>query len=507
MQLADKTILNILAKSCGGFLLIISSVVMVRHFSKVEYATFLQVMLIVNTIIGLAFLGIPQSIYYYYPRLLNRARFLAQSMALSLLIGFAGATIVFCLMNSFAHWLSNPQLSQYGLVASLMIFLRGSSLFREPILISHGALIIGSCLTLICDLIFYVPLIVGVCFSVSLPVLFKIILIACGLEFTIYVVIVFSLFIIENNNHFREVSVSTDLIDVKLKDQLLYALPIGVSSYLGVIGKQIDQYIVSVFFSPANFAVYSRGALRIPVLHSIQITINNIMMPQYVNAYRSGDINGFLDCFHHCIQKVAKVKYPVFAFLFAIAPSLITLLYTKDYIEATGILRTYLIYLLAGVTTYAIIPRASGRTGYIMHATVISISSNIILSLLLIWRCGPIGAAIATVISGVTMALYLLYRSSQILGVSIKEIFPWLYLAKLLTVTLLASFPIYCLEYFFHPDGITLAAVLLAYAIIFGYTYIFLMMRYRLISTDDMDILSRWLRIDVKLWLRKITLC
>lgn len=507
MKLADQAIINIFAKSSEAILLIISSVVMVRYFSKSEYGTFLQIMLIVNTTIGLSYLGIPQSIYYFYPRALNPSRLVAQSIVISLFISLVVASGVYWLWNSLANILNNPELSQYGTIGSLLIFLRGPSSFREPILISNGSLIINSCATVICNLIIYAPLICAPFFLLSLSALLKMVLIATCFELSIYLATGLNLCIRERKRHPRETNVSSELADVSLKDQLLYALPIGISSYLGIIGKQMDQYIVSIFFSPNNFAVYSRGAMRIPVLHSIQITINNIMMPRYVKAYSSGDIKTFLDCFHRCIEKVAKVKYPVFAFLFAVAPSLVTLLYTSDYIEAASILRAYLLYLLTTVTVYAIIPRASGRTGCIMYGTAISISINIALSLVLIWMLGPIGAALGTVISGVITALYLLHRSCGILSVSFKDIFPWSYLGKLLMVTLAASFPVYCVEFWFEPQGIQLGGVLMGEGIMFGYVCMFLMMKCQLISSDDMELLSRWLRIDAALWLRRLTFC
>ncbi|OPX36125.1 MAG: hypothetical protein B1H11_07975, partial [Desulfobacteraceae bacterium 4484_190.1] len=56
-------------------------------------------------------------------------------------------------------------------------------------------------------------------------------------------------------------------------------------------------------------------------------------------------------------------------------------------------------------------------------------------------------------------------------------------------------------------QGIKLAALLGLEAISYSYIYLLLMMKYALISIDDMEILGRWLRIDLKKWLPKVTFC
>ena len=77
--------------------------------------------------------------------------------------------------------------------------------------------------------------------------------------------------------------------------------------------------------------------MRIPILSTIHFTVNNIMMPRYVESYKNGDSKTFLHYFHLCIEKVAKINIPVFAFMFAISPSFIILLYTEEYAGAAWI--------------------------------------------------------------------------------------------------------------------------------------------------------------------------
>lgn len=489
-------------------MLLISSIVLVRYLSKSEYGTFLQAMLIVNTAIPLILFGFPQSIYYFYPLAHNSRGLLARTVGVSLCLSVVAGLGIFLLRENLSHWLNNPNLLKYVILMSLIIFFRGSSLFREPILISCGRLILNSVLTLTCNLVIYISLITGVFLSVSLGGLLTIMTISTAFEFFVYLLSTSNVLIKDTPNNNTADSGTSKLNKVSLLDQFRYSFPIGASGYLGAIGKQMDQYLVSIFFMPSDFAVYSRGAIRLPALDTIQLTLNNIMMPHFVKAYASGDIPTFLKDYHRCIEKIAKVKYPIFAFLFATSPMWITLFFTTEYIGAATIFRVYLISLLIGVTTYGAIPRITGNTGCIFHGMIIAVASNLILSLILISILGPLGAALGTIISSTMTATYLLYRSSIMLSLHIKNLFPWSFLGSLLKVSLLSSIPVYVLAFFWGPEGpLNLLGFLAVSGLLYVYICLFLMMKYKLISIDDMETLSGWLRIDLKVWLPKVTFC
>ncbi len=506
MNLAEKTILNILAKSSQAVLLMLSSIVMVRYFPKHEYGTFLQIMLITNTVIMFSFMGLPQSIYYYYHRVINQPGFIVRNVILSICVGGIVAFIVYLLKDALSVWFNNPLLAEYGLVLALIIFFQAPSYFREALLISHGSLIINSIFTVCWNLIFFGPIIIVAFFSVTLNVLLNVLVMSCLLLFCLYLSAMAWIWYHTETMSSLEADEANEREEISLKTQLWYSLPIGLSSYIGTIGRQIDQYIVSIFFLPRDYAIYSRGAMRIPVLDTIQFTINDIMMPHYVKAYKAGDIETFLRDFHLCTEKVAKIKYPVFALLFAVAPSIMTFLYTEEYVDAASILRVYICLLLSSVTVYGIIPRASGQTSSILRATILSLVVNVTFSLLLVSRIGSIGAAIATVASVIITAIYYLHLSCRILGVSFTQIFPWKYLAELLLVCLTASIPVYIMEYLFSPQGGKLFFLLLADGVVYVYCLLFLLMRTHLIHHDDIELFQKWLKFDVEKVLKKITL-
>ena len=495
MNLADKTIINIIAKSGEAVLLLTSSVVMVRFLNKQEYGTFLQIMLVMNTAIMFTVLGIPQSIYYHFHKTGKKAAFILQNLILAIILGFVAAPIFYLLSNHISRWINNPLLADYCYVIILLVFLRVPLAIREPLLISRGNLLLNSTALIISNFLFYIPIIIAAFFSVGLKTIMNILLVFTVVDYVFFLTLM--VWLIRRVQR-EETTSPDDGTKVSVLEQLRYAMPIGISSYVGVIGRQIDQYIVSVFFNPRSYAVYSRGAIRIPVLSSIQFTLNDIMMPYYVKDYLDGNIKSFLDRYHGCIKNVAKINFPVFVFLFMVAPSLISFFYTVEYIGAAPVFRAYLFLLLINITTYGIIPRVSGKTRSIFYATVINVSMNILLSCLLVPYLGAVGAAIATVFCNFIGSIYYISVSCKLLNISWIKIFPWKFLVSLLSFSLIAGLPVYGINQFLVKIDCNLFVSLSLDGLIYLIGIIILFMRSNILSEDDFKTLSRWLRFDTK---------
>ena len=502
MKFADKVIINIAAKSSSAFLLLISSMIMVRSLSKDEYGTFMQVMLVVNSSIMFSFLGFPQSIYYFFQKTISPKKFIVRNVIFSCGIGIVISLLLYLSMPKIAILLNNPVLNLYTLHITLILLMRAPSSIRIPILISSQRLLLNSVLIVVSNITLFLPIMITALLSKSLKLMLFVFVISSCFEFFLYIASMCSvLFQLRGNPDEKG---KDRLINVTLKDQVIYAFPIGISSYLGVVGKFIDQYIVSIFYLPVDYALYSRGAIKIPVLSTIQNTIANLVMPKYMEAHQKDDIKSIIDIYHSCAEKVAKINFPVFSFLFATAPSLFVIMFTQEYAAASSILRVYLLGLVFGFTAYGTIPRVTGRTSYVFYSTILFVLLNICLSLILVFILGPIGAAFATLTAGIISAFFLLYKSCKILSVSFARILPWFFLFKLMGISLIASLPIYCLSFYFQPLGIHLIGLLFLEAVIYLYLLIVMLMRSGLIYSDDIDLLKRWLRFDIGKVLRKL---
>ena len=498
MRFEDKATLNILARASTSVFLLASSVIMVRYLSKEDYGTFLQLMLILNTVIMLAFVGLPQSIFYYYPQTRDRRHLVRQTLLIGFSISILAAAIVFFSKNVLASWLNNPGLAYFGDIISLLIFCQGPIAFRDPILLSQNALVLNSIATLISCMLNFIPLFIGLFLGVDLRGILLIFL--CSNIVNLFIFLGMIAFILRGSDSDGITSIENNKLRHKISvwEQIRYSFPIGLATYIGVIGKQLDKYIISVFFLPAQFAVYSRGAMEVPLIDNVTYTLNDMTMPRYVAAYAKGDLVEFLRLMHANIDKVAKINFGVFIFLFFEASLLMEVLYTKAYLSATPIFQVYLFLLFLSVTVYGMIPRVTGKTRQLTLATSISVILNIILSLLLIPVIGPVGAAVGTILGSVGYMGFLLLCAAKDLSISWRLIMPWSSLFKTMAA---AIFPIVLL-WGYHSTlsymSVSRSAwVLIGAFAIYTYGYLFTLNFMGLLQKEDRDYFFRWLRFDL----------
>ncbi|UFS69135.1 oligosaccharide flippase family protein [Geomonas sp. RF6] len=492
MRFADKATLNILAKTAGSVLLMVSSVIMTRYLTKAAYGTYLQAMLIVNTVILLAFVGIPQSIYYYFHVTADRKRFIYRNLLLSIAIGGVVALVMILCAGGISALMGNAELAGYVPYMALIILLQAPLGFRDSIFFSSGAFVANSGSVLCCALLDYLPLFWAVACGFGLREIFLLMIVSKALGLFLFFILLRRCCLSRCGG-----SPADTGEHVTLLDQIRYAVPISAAGYLGVVGSQLDKYVISNGFSPAQFAVYSRGAMEVPFISTITYLLNDITLPQYIAAYKERNVKLLLDLMHANMDKVAKINLAVFAFLMVEAPLLIETLYTKQYAEAIPVFRVYLLSLLFGVTVYNMIPTVSGNTRMLLHATVISIVTKISCCLLFLKIMGTVGVAAGVFAGSFLYVVYLLGCSVRILGVKWSEIMPWRHVAKISAVAGAAGGATFIFHLLWTGCGLPERLPALAtFFVIFCYVYLFALNLAGLVSSEDHGFLRRWLRID-----------
>jgi len=493
MKFADKATLNILARTLGSVLLMVSSIIMTRYLTKETYGTYLQAMLVINTVTMLSFVGLPQSIYYYFQTAENKVGFIYKNIALSLAIGITVAAALMVFRGGICKLVGNTEIYGYMHYLALIIILQSPLSFRDPIFFSSGALVANSVSTIFCSSMDYIPLYYAVMAGWSLKAIFLVSIASKVLNLVFFALLL--------KKYCLDAVVDIGSIvhqkKVRLLDQVCYAMPIGAAGYVGVIGSQVDKYIISSGFSPAQFAVYSRGAMEVPFISTITYMLNDITLPRYVNAYKGRDIGQLLDLMHANIDKVAKINIAVFAFLFVEAGLLMEILYTKQYADATPIFRVYLLSLLFGVTVYNMIPTVTGNTRMLFNATLMSIIVKITVCLALLKVLGPVGVAVGVFVGSLIYMVYLLYCSVRILDVQWTRIMPWARVGKICLVAFSAGLGISLYHGLLARLGLTENLVSFGISfLVFCYIYLCGLNLVGLICDEDRDFIKRWLRVD-----------
>lgn len=493
MKFADKATLNILSRTLGSVFLMVSSIIMTRYLTKETYGTYLQAMLIMNTVTMLAFVGLPQSIYYYFQSSENKAVFIYKNIALSLVIGIAVAAILMIFRTGICRLVGNDEIYNYMHYLALIIILQSPLSFRDPIFFSSGAYVSNSVSTIFCSAVDYLPLYYAVISGWNLKSIL-LVSVASKIFNLLFFIVLLKKYCLNTVGNFTPTGHEKK---VGLLDQVRYAVPIGAAGYVGVIGSQVDKYIISGGFSPAQFAVYSRGAMEVPFISTITYMLNDITLPQYVTAYKSRDIGRLLDLMHANIDKVAKINIGIFAFLFVEAPLLMEILYTRQYADATPIFRITLMSLLFGVTVYNMIPTVTGNTRMLFNATLFSIVTKIVVCLALLKLMGPIGVALGVFVGSLLYMVYLLYCSVRILDVRWTQIMPWAKVGKICLIAFSAGIMVKLYHTVLLQLGLSDNLVSLGIAfVIFSYLYLCGLNLVGMVCIEDRDFIKRWLRMD-----------
>ncbi len=430
MRLSHQVALATFSKTTKHVSVFALSIILARTLSTENYGVYLQVQLIVSTLLYLAIFGVPHSIYYFLPRSREPRLLIVASALVLCLVGVCLAAGVYLSMGKISELLSNPSLSDLALIAAGLLFFQVPIKLFEPAMISAKRVGTFVLLNSTFNFLFFFPIAIPA--ILGWPVA-EILYCMLGFYVVQFVAIMVTLLLVT-----RGLRGLADGESYSFRAQVLYSAPIGLAGMVGEIDRQTDKIIVSGAFDPEQYAIYTRGAMEIPLLNVISNSLHNIMMPRFVEAYRDGDQAALLASWHSAIRLMASFVYPACAFFIGTGDLLIPFLYSDRFADASIIFQIYMLTLLVRVTTGDAIIRAIGRTGVMFKFSLVGIVLNIILTSSLIKVMGIVGAPTATVLVSYIMATAYLYVVGRMLDIEVMKIFPWVSLRRIVIASIVS---------------------------------------------------------------------
>lgn len=215
-----------------------------------------------------------------------------------------------------------------------------------------------------------------------------------------------------------------------IRDQMSFAVPIGLAGIALVLVAQTDKFIINRFLGREAFAIYSVGAFQVPLAGIIQTSIGNVTFPLLARYQKAGDHKAMLDLWRRSVVKTAVLFFPIFVFLETTARPFITILFTEQYAGAAPVFMIYmLIFLRSAVETGAII-QVFNRTMFIVIGFFIGFVVNVALGIVLLKSIGRIGVPLATMITMTIISAVNLWYSAKLIDVSFFELLPVSHLSK-----------------------------------------------------------------------------
>ena len=295
-------------------------------------------------------------------------------------------------------------------------------------------------------------------------------------------------------------SVDGDLTELThsecLREQLKYMLPIGLISLLAVFSQSIDRIIVTLFMSIEDFALYDRGAMRIPIISTLSITVGAVIMTKLVQCYKDKKIDELMIIWHTSIEKVALVVFPCFVVLTILAKQFITLLYTDQFADSVLIFRIYLTILIFTITIYGNIYNAANRNRLFLYVSIVFTVISTPICVFMVKLYGTIGPAISTVALHSFMFIANIVCIQNILGVKYRVVFPWLFLSKLMVCSIVSGVIPFLIVCLLDLNKVTIILISLP---IYFLTYYLITDSCALIKDEDKQTMLRWTGIT---WLK-----
>ena len=481
---SDKVIAYMGSQFIDSILQIVASMLLVRYLSKYDYGTYRQIMLISVLLSTTIAVGLPQSLSYFIPRassLRQKKQLACQIFIFMTLLGVLASLLCYLLRFQISRGFNNPELARYAWVYSLFFLFLLPSKCTQPTLVALGKTNLASLINFASAVFNFVFVIIPLLRGQDIGSILTYLLAFFIVKFIIVVLVLTTL-----------KGGGIKLVDIRsIKAQLLYGLPLGGALILGVIRKYLDQFIIGAFYNPVNFAIYSRGAFELPLVNLLPYTLSTLMVPRIAGYWAEGQIASIMYLWHEAMRKVALVLFPVFVFSFLFAEEIITLLFTRNYIDSVSVFRIYLLLLPTRIIAYRTVLQAIGQTRPILKATIISLITGAVCGVAFERVFGLMGPAMGTVLALLVAPGYLLVQTKKHLGVKITDLFSAKNLAAPMFFSILSGGAVFPLVFLDLGAFWTLAVSGTAFSLI----YVFMMKSLKIFTTAEWDLICRWITL------------
>src|SRR5215510_9975093 len=333
------------ANSIAFGLSFIAPLVLVRMLSQTEFGVYKQVFQILMSMISALNLQVASTAYYFMPRapekklqvMINVLAFYAAAGALvaalfifypecALLVFESGDLPAYMplLGVTILLWLVSSNLEVVPLALGDV---RASSVFIVISQLTKSALTVGAAL------LFH---------SVSAMIW------AAAIQGMLQILFMFAYIRRRFGQRLERIRDAFDL--ALFKAQIGNALPYGLGSFAQTAQGDLHNFMVSRYFPPAGFAVYSAGLFQLPLLGLLTASFSGALIPEVSQLAAAGDQRAIIPIWLNAVRKLALVVVPICALMFVLRYEIITLLFTSAYREAAPLFGIYLFSALLPMT-------------------------------------------------------------------------------------------------------------------------------------------------------------
>ncbi len=415
-----------------------------------DYGLYRQLMLVFSTLLPIGYMGMTQALYYFIPRFPeNRHAIVLQTVIFCSGVGaiiLGGLTIFKVPVAGLFH---SSEMAAFLPFIGLYSFFMIASAAIEPSLIAERRTKAASVVLVLTQ------------FAQS-TIIITTVLIRPEIRAMLIALIAFSFCrlatqLVYFKLHYRWTFNSFD--KATFKEQIAYALPVGIGNIAWFFQLKMNQFFVSYFFDARNFAIYSVGAFNLPLVNMVTSSVANVMIPELSRFQKSGQTKEILRVWYNSIRKMNLIIYPLFVFFFCFANEFIVIMFTRQYIESAIIFRIGLIGLMVvGINAGAVL-NAYAQNKYLMHLGFARLPVSILMLYVFTTMWGMVGAMSANVLLSILFQGIVLIKVAKVIGISYSKVLQWGVNAKILSACLIAIFPLVLANTYLSVPPLTMLLV------------------------------------------------
>jgi O-antigen/teichoic acid export membrane protein len=406
-SLGAQAVWLLAAKAVGFAFAIAQPLVLVRALSQLEFGLYKQVFLVVGTAATVLPFGFGMSAFYFLPRERERqGAIVTNIIAFHVGIGALVAAVLVAFPGLLARVFNSPELTDYAPLIAVVVLLWITGTFLEiaPVAMQDVRASTG---------IIIVNQFSKTALLMAAAVWFSTVraLIAAAIVHGIVQVALMCLYLHSRFPRFWR-AFSARL----LWRQAAYALPLGASALLWRLQEDVHQAFVSNAFGAASFAIYSVGLFKLPLIGIMREAVGSVVLPRINELETRNQSPQILQLVVVAARKLALVYLPAYALLMVTGPELITVLFTRQYIDSWPIFAVSMTYLPFGILVLDPVTRAHSERYFFLWLRLAILCTLVFV----LWRytavLGMVGVMVVVTVANIFGWAMTAARMGRLLG-------------------------------------------------------------------------------------------
>ena len=218
--------------------------------------------------------------------------------------------------------------------------------------------------------------------------------------------------------------VSFSAQDLDIRQHMSPVMTLFAAAFATEVYTLLDSTMLGVMCSPEHLGYYSNASRIARASFGMIFAIIAVFNPRLNYLYKSGSHEEYKTMFQRFYDIGMCVAFPVGALLFVLAPQIMTVLFGESFSEGIETLRL-LSFLMAVFTMATVFGHIGliiyGKERVLLYAAIMGAVVNFVLNQLLIPTYSHNGAAMASLISEILVAILLVYTSLKFCRINLMN--------------------------------------------------------------------------------------